>query len=1348
MPLFGRRLFRINEEDTPDDSGETYTIEHTGEQYHSKTLYDKLQKVYQLERWTCECTWRAGLTHKDGYQSESDIRKTLSTVVPSYFNKPIFEIIYHNVKPLEKLAEEVSIILGQSFVLNEPVQFKKKKDNTAIKGIIELIEDNDDPKKRSSERVSIQAKPPSDKQMKNVKYSVRLTDEDRVVPNVLPTELQRCTLIPNREKLKTFIRAYAIRLGNRIDSPWVFYDQSNKDTYELKDRIASDIIEKFHKSTIVTLDEILREQERIARKQAEEQAAALAEDNKTKEINNNMSIPNGHSDDVKIVFSDDEKKPKTSPKAKVKSSPTKKASTPSTKQTKSSSKGKKQLTLHDMKFTNNSANHNELLEKTSLKTYDVIIPHSLLQKLDKTRRERGIDSRYFHRLILNCARTLNDKQRLRLPDEYRSLIQMKYDELELKRRLSQMTDEEKKLFLQSKRLEQKPIEDTDCTFLKDLPMPKQLQTTLDVSSDSIGNLLMISTFLTSCHSLFYLSLNDEISKSTQVYLRSFKLDSLLQTSTHLFTNYFLEILQILMKLLFKEDENRSNESDNQDDDDEEAPAAENDKIENPNEKKNKEKNGKNLNDSNNNEQMDIEEIYSIQLSDIPLTSYTCQELTRLYLLKEKDEANQVILDKLATCETTDLQISDQINLLVLLVNTITTDNELMADYFEHLTRILSEASRERNQLLSERRKAQEEESKQKKLQLQNGENEKVSSKKQSKPLIPAKSSNGTANDENEQTTPMIIDENGDFDNDNDDDLKTVLQRRRQMVALSKELKEKREIEAQKLQIKQKRQLAIQKAEQIYQEALINLQYGFRIKPLGYDRHYNRYWFFRGYPGVFVEKGWIGPNVNYFVELTSEEIPLLTTNEKVIPKDESNQWFVYDDENLIQQLLHTLNDRGIREHNLSLNLKKAMPYIHAEFEQMKKSKNSLDQQDENSEFLTDMISSFKTELEDIESRLRLGSLGGFIINDNLVEWQTKLKQATERHELAEVLIQLQQTVAEKYASGIFNSSDKKSLQIWFNDCRTCKTYPRLYVLMLVFENCITWNKSTVGLKCKVCRKKQKDESIIVCDQCCYGYHPECLRGCNDPCLKNSANDLWFCPACRPTSKRRVRQDKKVDYQENDIYDNDMDVDTDSSSNESSSNDEQISNSDENNEDDACQICGGENDLIQCTQCQSCYHCQCHEPPLRCPPRSTTWLCNNCRNGITNETNNRSKSSKKVAKTKQKTSAKPQKQNTTRRSTRKNYREVDEEESDDEEKATGKRRSKRLRRSDPSPTKQNENNQRKSRRARVSKSSSSSSSASSNNDDDDGDNNDAMETNHDEETDSDENEHLTSDSPSSN
>ena len=65
---------------------------------------------------------------------------------------------------------------------------------------------------------------------------------------------RRSQLLPNREKLKTFIRSYAIRLGNRADSPWIFYDKSIQEKYQIKDRISPTVIETFHKSMTITLD--------------------------------------------------------------------------------------------------------------------------------------------------------------------------------------------------------------------------------------------------------------------------------------------------------------------------------------------------------------------------------------------------------------------------------------------------------------------------------------------------------------------------------------------------------------------------------------------------------------------------------------------------------------------------------------------------------------------------------------------------------------------------------------------------------------------------------------------------------------------------------------------------------------------------------------------------------------------------------------------------------------------------------------------------------------------------------------------------------------------------------------
>ncbi|CAF4519414.1 unnamed protein product, partial [Rotaria magnacalcarata] len=81
--------------------------------------------------------------------------------------------------------------------------------------------------------------------------------------------------------------------------------------------------------------------------------------------------------------------------------------------------------------------------------------------------------------------------------------------------------------------------------------------------------------------------------------------------------------------------------------------------------------------------------------------------------------------------------------------------------------------------------------------------------------------------------------------------------------------------------------------------------------------------------------------------------------------------------------HSLNDRGIREHNLLANIKKILPVLHAEFEQIKKEKISVENPSEETtvnaetsndqqqpQQSNDIILSFKNDIEDMETRLRL------------------------------------------------------------------------------------------------------------------------------------------------------------------------------------------------------------------------------------------------------------------------------------------------------------------------------------------------------------------------------------------
>ena len=162
MPLYGRKFFHLDRNES--DVTTSFTVEHTHEKFQQQTLYEQVLKVYALERWTCQCTWRASLTHEQAYRSEIETRKSLPSLVPTYLHKPIFDIVHHSktndclrmrfIDVLSSRCEAAgetsrrsvdsprvggdhstkhnvsSVSSRQSFAIDEPVQFKKRKEAT------------------------------------------------------------------------------------------------------------------------------------------------------------------------------------------------------------------------------------------------------------------------------------------------------------------------------------------------------------------------------------------------------------------------------------------------------------------------------------------------------------------------------------------------------------------------------------------------------------------------------------------------------------------------------------------------------------------------------------------------------------------------------------------------------------------------------------------------------------------------------------------------------------------------------------------------------------------------------------------------------------------------------------------------------------------------------------------------------------------------------------------------------------------------------------------------------------------------------------------------------------------
>ena len=127
-----------------------------------------------------------------------------------------------------------------------------------------------------------------------------------------------------------------------------------------------------------------------------------------------------------------------------------------------------------------------------------------------------------------------------------------------------------------------------------------------------------------------------------------------------------------------------------------------------------------------------------------------------------------------------------------------------------------------------------------------------------------------------------------------------------------------------------------------------------------------------------------------------------------------------------------------------------------------------------------------------------------------------------------------------------------------------------------------------IRCQVCRRRDDEDKMLLCDNCNHGYHTFCLS----PPLNAVPAGKWFCPACVPRPNPPAETDP----------------------------------------DTACVVCGstsvtkGGKPMLLCDKCDRGFHMKCLRPPLTNVP-SGDWYCPDCKNRSHNAPHTREKTTMK-------------------------------------------------------------------------------------------------------------------------
>ncbi|XP_078390715.1 bromodomain adjacent to zinc finger domain protein 2A-like isoform X1 [Cetorhinus maximus] len=83
-----------------------------------------------------------------------------------------------------------------------------------------------------------------------------------------------------------------------------------------------------------------------------------------------------------------------------------------------------------------------------------------------------------------------------------------------------------------------------------------------------------------------------------------------------------------------------------------------------------------------------------------------------------------------------------------------------------------------------------------------------------------------------------------------------------------------------------------------------------------------------------------------------------------------------------------------------------------------------------------------------------------------------------------------------------------LSVWRETLLKCTNAAQVFMCIQQLERAIAWEKSIMKVSCQICRKGDKDEFLLLCDNCDQGCHTYCLK----PKIVEIPEGDWFCPIC--------------------------------------------------------------------------------------------------------------------------------------------------------------------------------------------------------------------------------------------